>query len=104
MVSDFDFQIEEVHHTRKKDSPSGTALLLQLELEKAVGKKAPITAIRAGGVFGEHEVRAFGQNEIISFSHRALNRRLFAEGALAAVRWILKKPSGVYELKDIFQA
>ncbi len=103
VVSDFDFQIEEVHHTRKTDSPSGTALLLQQELEKAIGKKAPINAIRAGGVFGEHEIRAYGENETITFSHRAMNRKLFAEGAVAAISWILKKQNGIYGLKDLFK-
>ncbi len=103
-ISKYDFQIEEVHHTRKKDSPSGTALFLQNEVEKAIGKKLPpVLAIRGGGVFGEHEIRAYGENEIIRFSHVALSRRLFAEGAVTACRWILKQKKGLYQMKDVFQ-
>jgi 4-hydroxy-tetrahydrodipicolinate reductase len=103
IISSFDFQIEEVHHKHKKDSPSGTAIFLQTELESAIQRKAPeILSVRAGGVYGEHEVRAYGENEIVTFSHRALSRKLFAEGALTAARWIANQKQGLFAMKDVF--
>lgn len=102
-VSDFDFQIEEIHHNQKKDRPSGTAIQLQEALEKAVSKKCPEPiSIRAGGVFGVHKVFAISNNEVMTFEHTALNRKVFAEGALAAAQWVVKKQPGFYQMKDIF--
>lgn len=102
-VSEFDFQIEEIHHNKKKDAPSGTAILLQSVLEETVLKKCPKpVSIRGGGVFGIHKIFAISDNEMISFEHTSLNRRLFAEGALKAAQWILNKKPGLYEMKDIF--
>lgn len=103
-ISHFDFQIEELHHIKKKDKPSGTALHLQRALEKSVGKKCPEpVAIRGGGIFGEHTIFAMSENEVIKFTHTALNRKLFAEGSLQAARWLIGKKPGLYELKDILK-
>lgn len=103
-ISHFDFQIEELHHNKKKDKPSGTALHLQKVLEKSVGKKCPEPlAIRGGGIFGEHTIYAMSENEVIKFTHTALNRKLFAEGSLQAARWLVGKKVGLYELKDILK-
>jgi 4-hydroxy-tetrahydrodipicolinate reductase len=98
----FDFQIEETHHRYKKDKPSGTGLLLQKKLESVVGRKLqePL-AIRGGGVFGVHQIHVLGESETLVFEHRALNRRLFADGAVAAAAWMAKQKPGLYELKDI---
>lgn len=98
----FDFQIEEVHHNRKKDKPSGTALTLQKDLEQVVGAKLPEPlAIRGGGVFGVHKVWALSDEEVLIFEHQALNRAVFAKGAVHAADWLLRqKKPGLYSVRD----
>jgi 4-hydroxy-tetrahydrodipicolinate reductase len=98
----FDFQIEEFHHAQKKDRPSGTALFLQEKLKEAVGKPLPEPiAIRGGGIFGTHRVFAMGEEEMITFEHTAMNRRVFARGALKAAAWIDSRPAGLYKMDDV---
>lgn len=99
----FDFQIDETHHKHKKDSPSGTALFLQNKLNEVLGhKKTPLPlATRAGGVFGIHRIQAISDEEIISIEHTALNRAVFAKGALWAAQQIVRKKSGFYQMKDL---
>lgn len=99
----FDFQIEEVHHSKKKDRPSGTAKTLQADLEKAVGRKLPeALAIRGGGVFGVHKVWAMSDEEVLTFEHQALNRAVFACGAVRAADWLLRqKRPGLYSMRDV---
>jgi 4-hydroxy-tetrahydrodipicolinate reductase len=102
-IKDFDFQIEELHHKHKKDAPSGTAKTMQENLETAVGKKVPPTlSIRGGGIFGVHRVWAMSDQEVITIEHQALNRKVFAEGALKAGLSLLNKGPGLYSMKDIF--
>ena len=102
-LDDFDFQIEEVHHTKKIDAPSGTALLLQNTLEKTVTRKPPAPiSMRGGGVFGIHRIFAFGEEETITFEHVALNRRVFARGAVRAAEKLVGKKAGFYKLTDLF--
>lgn len=104
-VSHFDFALDEIHHTQKKDNPSGTAVTLHQDLEKAVGKKiAPAVGHRLGGVFGIHTITAASQSEMIKLEHNALNRTVFAEGALKAAKWIVKQPAGLYSMDDLMQA
>lgn len=99
----FDFHIEEVHHRHKKDSPSGTALTLKESLEEVIGEKIPApTSIRGGGVFGIHKVWALSPEESIVFEHTALNRTVFARGAVCAAKWIVNQPAGVYRMSDVF--
>ena len=101
-ISHFDFQIEEIHHNRKKDRPSGTAITLQENLEKAVGKKLPEPlAIRGGGVFGVHKVFAMSDEEVLTFEHTALNRTVFAKGAVLAAQWLSKQKPGQYQIRDV---
>ncbi len=101
-LSHFDFQIEETHHRHKKDKPSGTALHLQKKLESVLKRSLPEPlALRGGGVFGLHQVHAMGDNETLIFEHRALNRKLFADGALQAAAWLVNQKKGLFELKDI---
>jgi 4-hydroxy-tetrahydrodipicolinate reductase len=101
-LSDYEFQIEETHHIHKKDRPSGTAITLQKNLEKAVGKKLPEPiSIRGGGVFGIHEVHSLGPEETLTLKHCALNRTVFARGALRAARWLASKKPGLYSLQDV---
>ncbi len=101
--SNFDFQIDETHHKHKKDSPSGTALLLKKKLNQVLGHKktpAPL-ATRGGGVFGIHRIQALSEEEIVSIEHTALNRSVFAKGALWVAQQIVQKKSGYYEMKDL---
>lgn len=108
ILNNYDFQVSEIHHKHKKDAPSGTALKIAGEIEKgliASGKapadvKVPITAIRAGGVIGKHEVMVIGEEDKIEISHEAFSRRAFAEGALNAARFIVGK-TGYYEMSDV---
>ncbi|WP_413569155.1 4-hydroxy-tetrahydrodipicolinate reductase [Bdellovibrio sp. HCB117] len=101
-ISHFDFQIEEIHHNRKKDKPSGTAITLQENLEKAVGKKLPeALAIRGGGVFGVHKVYSMSDEEVLVFEHSALNRTVFAKGAVMAAEWLVKQKPGLYQIRDV---
>lgn len=103
-ISHFDFALEEIHHTQKKDNPSGTAVTLHKDLEKAVGKKiAPAVGHRLGGVFGIHTITAASQSEMIKLEHNALNRTVFAEGALKAAKWIVKQPAGLYSMDDLMK-
>lgn len=98
----FDFQIEELHHIKKKDSPSGTAVFLQEKLKAAVGENVPDPiGIRGGGIFGIHKVWAMGEEETITLEHTAINRRVFARGALKAARWILTQPPALYRMDDV---
>ena len=101
-LTQFDFALDEIHHTQKKDSPSGTALTLHQDLEKITNKKIPTpTAHRIGGIFGIHTVHAASANEIISFKHEALNRKVFATGAAQAAEWIVKQKKGLYTMDDM---
>lgn len=103
-ISHFDFSLEEIHHTQKKDNPSGTAVTLHKDLEKAVGKKIPAAVgHRLGGVFGIHTITAASQSEMIKLEHNALNRTVFAEGALKAAKWIVKQPAGLYSMDDLMK-
>ena len=101
-LSDFDFAINEIHHSQKKDKPSGTALTLQEDLQKIVNKPIETpTAHRLGGVFGIHTVYAASANEIISFQHQALNRKVFATGAIQAAEWVVAQKNGFYSMDDM---
>ncbi|WP_413289526.1 4-hydroxy-tetrahydrodipicolinate reductase [Bdellovibrio sp. HCB337] len=101
-IRQFDFQIEEFHHNRKKDKPSGTAKSLQEKLEKVVGRELPEPlSIRGGGIFGVHKVHAMAEEEHIVFEHMALNRAVFARGAVEAAQWLCSKKKGFYSMRDV---
>jgi len=102
-IADFDFAIDEIHHTQKKDHPSGTAKTLHKDLESIVNRKvATPVSHRLGGVFGIHNVIAASANEMITFQHQALNRSVFAEGALKAALWLHGKKAGLYSMDDMY--
>ena len=103
-IRDWDFQIEEAHHNKKKDRPSGTALLLQDKLIHVVGRKVPDPqSIRGGGVPGIHTLWAMGPEETLVVQHTAFNRQVFARGALKAALWLFdKKQAGLYDLSDLY--
>lgn len=104
-IGDWDFQIEEAHHTQKKDRPSGTALLLEKKLSSVLGRKLPPTnSLRGGGIPGIHQVWAMGPEEVLILQHTAFNRKVFARGALRAARWLFDKAKpGLYDLSDLYQ-
>lgn len=98
----FDFQVEEWHHNRKKDSPSGTAVMLKNELDSIINKETPPTMVmRAGGIYGVHKIYAVSDEELISFEHTALNRTVFARGSLVAAEWLIKQRPGYYSINDV---
>lgn len=102
-IADFDFAMEEIHHTQKKDRPSGTAKTLHCDLEQITNKKIQTpTSFRLGGVFGVHTLYAASSNEVIMMQHQALNRTVFAQGALLAVHWLVEKKPGYYSMNDLF--
>jgi 4-hydroxy-tetrahydrodipicolinate reductase len=103
-VADWRFTMEEIHHTKKKDKPSGTALLLATSLISATSKKWPkIKSIRKGKVPGTHQIEAHGPDETILLRHTAHDRRIFAHGAIAAARWLFdKNRPGLYDLSDLY--
>ncbi len=104
-LPDWDFQIEEAHHSQKKDKPSGTALLLQEKLSAIVKRKLPPpNAVRGGGIPGIHQVWAMGPEEALVLQHTAFNRTVFARGALQAARWLFdKKQPGLYDLSHLYR-
>lgn len=115
----FDVEIIERHHNLKKDAPSGTAYMLAESVNEAfdgtkefvygregmVGarKKAEvgIHAVRGGTIVGEHEVMFAGEDEIITISHSARSKKVFAAGAVKAAKFMCGKPAGKYDMKDV---
>lgn len=115
----YDIEIVEKHHNLKKDAPSGTALMLADTLNEAfAGKKEyvqgrsgivgardkkeiGIHAVRGGTIVGEHEVIFAGEDEVITISHSATSKRVFAVGAIRAAKFLHGKPAGRYEMKDL---
>jgi 4-hydroxy-tetrahydrodipicolinate reductase len=96
----FDAHIIETHHAAKKDAPSGTAGALARTAEAALGRAIPITSVRIGHAPGTHEVLFDAPFEQIRLVHEARDRRVFAEGALVAARWILGR-RGVFTMSDV---
>lgn len=100
-----DVEIEEIHHKHKKDRPSGTALFLKNAIEQASGRRLkPPLSFRGGEIFGVHKIYFFGQNEWIGIEHHATNRAVFAQGALAAARWIVDQKRGLYSMKNLIRS
>ncbi len=104
ILGDFDVQVEEAHHKRKKDRPSGTARLLQTSLCDATGRKVPAPiSIRGGGIFGIHKLWAMSESEVLTIEHTALNRKVFAEGAIEAAVWLSNKRPALYAYRDLLK-
>lgn len=116
--ADFDVEIVEVHHRRKIDSPSGTAVRLaeaareaRAELREVRGRDGNVGArasdeignfgVRGGDVIGDHTVHILGDSERLELTHRATNRDLFARGALAAAKFVVGMPPARYTIKDV---
>ena len=99
--SEFEPQIVETHHTKKKDSPSGTAKTLGEILKHQLKTEIPIESIREGDVVGEHTVTFVGPSERIELTHRAGSREIFGSGALRAAQWVVGKRPGLYSMQDV---
>jgi len=94
-------RIHDVHHRHKKDAPSGTALMLGEKITEARSGEMPdYSSVRKGEVIGEHEITLEWEGECITLAHQALDRSVFARGALSAARWLVKQPQGRYSADD----
>jgi 4-hydroxy-tetrahydrodipicolinate reductase len=101
----FDAHLVETHHAAKKDAPSGTALAIGRAVEATGTGALPITAVRVGHVPGTHALVFDAPFEQVTLTHEARDRRVFAEGALAAARWLAAAPGGaVYTMQDVLAA
>lgn len=118
---DWDIEILETHHRKKVDAPSGTALMLGeaaasgRDVDLAEVRSAPydgvgepreaghigFASLRAGGVIGEHTVLFASDDETLTLSHSAIDRSLFAKGAVAAAAWVRSRPPGLYDMQDV---
>ncbi|MDQ3949576.1 MAG: 4-hydroxy-tetrahydrodipicolinate reductase, partial [Gemmatimonadota bacterium] len=96
----FDAHIIETHHAAKKDAPSGTALKLAEAARRGAGRDVPVTSVRTGSVPGTHELLLDAPFEQIRLEHVARDRRVFAEGALLAARWLVGR-CGVFQMRDV---
>ena len=114
-------KVFEIHHRHKKDYPSGTALMLGKGIAKGkdkdfynligkkylnkknfpYGNKINFNSLRKGEIIGEHEVKFSSGKEIITLNHEAFDRALYSEGALSAAKWLMKKKTGLYSMRDL---
>ncbi len=121
LSDDYDIEIFDAHHRHKVDAPSGTALMLAAAAARARGIKLDenttglrgdrngarekgdigFAVSRGGGIVGEHHVTFAGEAESITLSHRAIDRALFASGAVAAAKWAIGKAPGLYSMRDV---
>lgn len=118
-LKDTDIEITEVHHNRKIDSPSGTAMLLANSINESLGNthhieldrlnkkekrnknEIGISSIRGGNIVGEHTVQFFGEFETLEIKHTSYSRNVFAEGALKAAKYLVKQNPGLYNMDNI---
>ena len=119
---EWDIEILEMHHRQKTDAPSGTALALGDAAARGRGTKLKaergrdgtnlkreegaigFASLRGGTVAGDHDVIFAGPEERLILSHRAENRMIFARGALAAAKFLVGKPAGIYSMRDVIDA
>jgi len=99
-LKDWDCEIIEVHHNQKKDSPSGTALLLRNEIKK---EEIVSHSLRMGGIPGDHTILFANEGEMLEFKHRAVSRKVFALGALKAAEFLLEKKKGFFSFEEVIK-
>ena len=117
----FDVEIVELHHNKKKDAPSGTAVRMGEVVAEALGRdyrqvanyhregmcgertkeEIGMQTVRGGDIVGEHTVYFIGMGERIEITHRAMSRDMFARGAVRAAGWLAGKPAGLYDMQDV---
>jgi len=100
-VDSYDPFIEEAHHKRKRDAPSGTAIHLHKIVSANVGRDVPVSSTRAGYIPGTHRLGFDSVADQITITHEARSREGFAAGALLAAQWIVGR-KGVYEFSEVF--
>lgn len=100
ILADWELEIAEIHHNKKKDAPSGTALLLMA----ATGRTCPTHSLRLGNLPGDHAVFFSNGDELLTFGHRLVNRRSLSRGALAAALFALHAACGCYTFQDVLRA
>lgn len=98
-LKDWDVSIFESHHKSKKDTPSGTAKSLRRDLEAF--QDVTILSHRGGGVRGKHSVMLASDDEVLTLTHEAFSRDIFAKGALKVAVWLIEKKSGFYSMQDV---
>lgn len=119
ILKDADIEIIETHHNAKKDSPSGTALLLADSINKSLNNKMKyvfdrhctnkkrenneigFSSIRGGNIVGEHTVKFFSSNETFEITHTSYSRTVYADGALKAAEFLINMPTGFYDMNDL---
>lgn len=117
--ADFDIEIVEKHHNQKVDAPSGTALALADSIneelnneysynydrsqvsEKRNNKEIGFAVVRGGTIVGDHDVIFAGADEVITFSHQAYSKAIFAKGAIQAAKYLKDKPAGLYNMSHV---
>ena len=119
LYGNYDIELIEKHHNKKIDSPSGTAKTLLETMEKSVFESIQrkygrvgmekrekneigVHSLRGGTIVGEHSVLFCGNDELIEIKHTALSKKIFAEGAIQAARFLVGKEPRLYTMKDIF--
>jgi 4-hydroxy-tetrahydrodipicolinate reductase len=100
-LENYDPFIEEAHHKRKRDAPSGTALHLEKITEHGLNREVPVSSTRAGYIPGTHRIGFDSSADQIRITHEARSREGFAAGALMAAEWIIGR-TGVYEFSEVF--
>jgi len=93
--------IQETHHTKKKDAPSGTALQAGRLIEKVSKQKVTYESFREGDVVGDHRIIFKGPSDRLELLHHAESRDIFAVGALQAAKWVADKGPGLYSMRDV---
>lgn len=115
LKANFDMELVEKHHNRKLDSPSGTAKMLLNSINpdgeftyvngregsKKRAKEIGVHAIRGGTIAGEHTVIFAGEDEVLEFTHIANSRKIFAQGAAKAVKFVVDKKPGIYQMEQV---
>ncbi len=100
----FDTHIVETHHAAKQDAPSGTGIAIGERVRAGLGRDVPISSVRVGSVPGTHEVIFDAPFEQIRLVHEARDRRVFADGALTAARWLAAgRTAALYSMQDVLR-
>ncbi len=107
ILKEYDIEILDFHHKSKKDSPSGTALMIanainSIKKNNSYFSNIHFSSIRAGQIIGQHDVLFTGDYDLINIKHTVFTRKAFAIGALAAAKWIIGKKAALYTMQDLF--
>ena len=116
LKDDFDIEVVETHHNKKVDAPSGTAKMLlksitdETNFKVVAGRdgiakrekaEVGVHSLRGGTIVGEHEVLYCGEDEIITLKHSAHSKKIFANGAIKAARFLKDQKAGLYDMEDV---